>query len=33
MSFVISLAAGFVVGLLYYLIKVQSPAPPDRSDK
>jgi XapX domain-containing protein len=28
MSFVISLAAGFGVGLLYYLVKVQSPAPP-----
>lgn len=28
MSFVISLGVGFVVGLLYCMLKVQSPAPP-----
>jgi len=28
MSYIISLAAGLVVGLLYWLFKVQSPAPP-----
>ena len=28
MSYLISLAAGFVVGLLYCLVRVQSPAPP-----
>lgn len=28
MSFVISLGVGFGVGLLYWLLKVQSPAPP-----
>jgi len=28
MSYLISLAAGLVVGLLYWLFKVQSPAPP-----
>jgi len=28
MSYLISLGAGLVVGLLYYLVRVQSPAPP-----
>jgi XapX domain-containing protein len=28
MSYLISLGAGFVVGLLYWLVRVQSPAPP-----
>ena len=28
MPYLISLAAGFVVGLLYCLVRVQSPAPP-----
>jgi XapX domain-containing protein len=28
MSYVISLGAGFAVGLLYWLMRVQSPAPP-----
>lgn len=28
MLYVISLGAGFVVGLLYWLVRVQSPAPP-----
>ncbi|ABB08546.1 DUF1427 family protein [Burkholderia lata] len=28
MPYLISLAAGFVVGLLYSLVRVQSPAPP-----
>ncbi len=28
MPYLISLAAGFVVGLLYFLVRVQSPAPP-----
>jgi XapX domain-containing protein len=28
MSYVISLGVGFVVGLLYWLLRVQSPAPP-----
>jgi XapX domain-containing protein len=28
MSFMISLGAGFAVGLLYFLARVQSPAPP-----
>jgi XapX domain-containing protein len=28
MSYIISLGVGFVVGLFYWLLKVQSPAPP-----
>ena len=28
MSYLISLGVGLVVGLLYYLVRVQSPAPP-----
>jgi XapX domain-containing protein len=28
MSYLISLGAGFAVGLLYWLVRVQSPAPP-----
>jgi XapX domain-containing protein len=28
MSYLIALGAGLVVGLLYYLVRVQSPAPP-----
>jgi XapX domain-containing protein len=28
MSYLISLGAGLVIGLLYYLVRVQSPAPP-----
>jgi XapX domain-containing protein len=28
MPYLISLGAGLVVGLLYYLVRVQSPAPP-----
>jgi len=28
MPYLISLGAGFVVGLLYWLVRVQSPAPP-----
>jgi XapX domain-containing protein len=28
MSYVISLGVGFAVGLLYWLLRVQSPAPP-----
>jgi XapX domain-containing protein len=28
MSYLISLGAGLVIGLLYYLMRVQSPAPP-----
>lgn len=28
MSYIISLGVGFAVGLLYWLLKVQSPAPP-----
>ena len=28
MPYLISLCAGLVVGLLYYLVRVQSPAPP-----
>jgi XapX domain-containing protein len=28
MSYLISLGAGLVAGLLYYLVRVQSPAPP-----
>jgi XapX domain-containing protein len=28
MSYLISLGAGFAVGLLYWLLRVQSPAPP-----
>lgn len=27
-SFGLSLAVGFIVGLLYYLVRVRSPAPP-----
>ncbi|CAD6532942.1 DUF1427 family protein [Paraburkholderia sabiae] len=28
MSYLISLGVGLVIGLLYYLVRVQSPAPP-----
>lgn len=28
MTYLISLGAGLVVGLLYYVVRVQSPAPP-----
>jgi len=28
MSYLVSLGVGLVIGLLYYLVRVQSPAPP-----